>query len=419
MHKRLYIFFEHGNILYESQYGFREKHSTSQAVLEFITDTIEALENRKSTLGIFLDLSKAFDTINHNILLRKLYYYGIRGIAFDWVKSYLSNRSQYVQYQNCNSVHMPIVCGVPQGSVLGPLLFLIYMNDLPNCLESKSVLFADDTSLYKSSVNIKDLYCKMNIELNKLSDWFKANKLSLNVAKSNYILISNVHDRARHVHLLKVNNIIIERTRCVKFLGMHIDECLTWNDHIKICRAKIASSIYAINRMKHIIPKEYMRTLYFSIVYPYLSYGIPIWGGTYNIHKNKMITIQKRAVRVLSNAKYNAHTDPLFRELKILKLADIYRVEILKIVVRHLNNNLPEPISKLFILNSEICLRRTRQILDLYVAKCRTTLATQHIVYKGPKFWNLLPAEMKDWRSMSLKSFSSKLIKYIFEQYSD
>ena len=125
MHKRLYNFLGHNNILYQSQYGFREKHSTTEAILEFISDTVESMENKKSTIGVFLDLSKAFDTINHNILLQKLDYYGIRGIAKTWFKDYLSNRKQYVNYENHNSQQMNLICGVPQGSILGPLLFLI------------------------------------------------------------------------------------------------------------------------------------------------------------------------------------------------------------------------------------------------------------------------------------------------------
>ena len=203
------------------------------AALEFITDTVEALENKKSTLAVFLDLSKAFDTINHDIILAKLDFYGIRGIVYDGMTSYLSNRSQYVHFDDCKSPLMSINCGVPQGSVLGPLLFVIYMNDLPDCLnKANGILFADDTTLYISSDSLEELYNDMNLELKTLSDWFLANKLSLNLNKTNYMLFTNrcfANDDAAN---LCVGDIIIERKACVKFLGINIDENLTWNNHI-------------------------------------------------------------------------------------------------------------------------------------------------------------------------------------------
>jgi hypothetical protein len=289
MHKRIYNFFEHNNLLYRSQYGFRTKHSTVHAILEFVTDTVEAIENKKSTISIFLDLSKAFDTINHSILLNKLYFYGIRGVAYDWIKSYLSDRTQYVQYQNVKSNCMPITCGVPQGSVLGPLLFLIYMNDLNDCLAyAKSILFADDTTLYQSSNNIIQLYVDMNLEMNRLTEWFCANKLSLNVNKSNYMLFTNIHAFKANDNVIKIGDDVIERKLCVKFLGLYIDEHLTWHEHVRICKTKIAGSVYAINRIKNIIPNKYIRTMCFSMIHPYLSYGMQLWGATYNVHKKAL-----------------------------------------------------------------------------------------------------------------------------------
>lgn len=369
---------------------------------------------------MFIDLSKAFDTINHKVLLHKLYFYGIRGTVYDWVKSYLSNRGQYVQYQSCKSETRPITCGVPQGSVLGPLLFLIYVNDLPDCLNnSKGVLFADDTTLYQSSDNIRELYRIMNNELNILSDWFRANKLSLNVSKSCHMLLTNVRNSSLPTHVLKINNSIIEKSRCVKFLGVYLDEGLTWHDHIKMCKSKIAGSVYAINRIKYFIPKQYMRTLYFTIIYPFLSYGIPLWGSTYNVHIKKLITMQKRTVRILSGAKYNEHTSPLFNELRILKLDDIYRVETLKIVFKYLQHDLPTPLIRLFTLNCDIYERQTRQRADLHVKKCRTTLASQHIACKGPLLWNVLPFEIKNLRFGTQTAFVAKLTRHIVQGYSN
>ena len=295
MHKRLYTFLNYNNILYQSQYGFREKHSTTQAILEFISSTVDDIDKKKSTIAIFLDLSKAFDTINHNILLHKLNFYGIRGTVLQWLSSYLSNRKQYVDYLNNKSELRPVTCGIPQGSILGPLLFLIYVNDLPDSLtSSKGILFADDTTLCQSSKNIEELYTSMNSELKILTDWFRANKLSLNIKKTHYMLFTNVNKRLSSEYSLKIGDAIIERKQCIKFLGMTLDKNLSWSNHIKACCSKVAGSIYAINRVKNIIPREYMLTLYYSIIYPYLSYGITVWGAAYNTHIKKLFIMQKK-----------------------------------------------------------------------------------------------------------------------------
>ena len=183
---------QNSKLFFSNQYGFRKNHSTLQAVTKLITDIIESNENRETTMSVFLDLSKAFDTINHKLLLSKLEFYGIRGIALDWFKSYLANRKQYVIYNNKTSDNLDITCGLPQGSVLGPLLFIVYTNDLPDCIEgAEAILFADDTTISQSSDNIEFLYHSMNDNLDRLTDWFKANKLSLNINKTNYMIFPN------------------------------------------------------------------------------------------------------------------------------------------------------------------------------------------------------------------------------------
>ena len=419
MYKRIYNFLEFNNILYQSQYGFREKHSTTHAILEFISNTVQALDERESTLAVFLDLSKAFDTINHDILLDKLKFYGIRGPVLEWFRSYLDQRKQYVEYLNCNSNTMSITCGVPQGSVLGPLLFLIYMNDLPDCLKStNSILFADDTSLYKSSKNIVELYDRMNDELLILSDWFRSNKLSLNVGKCNYMLFTNIRNVEDWLEL-KIGRETIKKSETVKFLGLILDDKLTWNQHIKMCSSKVSGSLYALNRIKHLVSRKYLRSLYFAMIFPHISYGITIWGSTYNIHKRKLIIAQKRAIRCVAGAKYNETTNPLFYQLRLLKLDDLYKMEVAKIIFKYHNNSLPSPLTNLFILKRDINVRSVSSCNDLYPKRCRTTLAMQHIACTGPKIWNALPSDTKKNTSITVKAFSLKLINSFLATYVD
>ena len=189
MHKRLYNFLNSKKILYGSQYGFRKKHSTNQAITELTSKIIDAFDKKKYTIGIFLDLSKAFDTIDHSILTNKLQFYGIRGIALEWFKSYLNDRKQLVEYNGSQSELQEISCGVPQGSVLGPLLFILYTNDLPACFKhSNGILFADDTTVYYSHQDLVLAYKLITDDLEILDDWFKANKLSLNISKTNHVV---------------------------------------------------------------------------------------------------------------------------------------------------------------------------------------------------------------------------------------
>ena len=248
MYDKIMNFLSTNNILYEHQYGFRAKHSTIHPIIHFINHGAEAdnKQNPEYTLAVFCDLSKAFDVINHNILLHKLQVYGIRGLANDWFSSYLSNRTQFVEIDSQNSSHKQIMCGVPQGSILGPLLYLLYVNDIRNrsvsddihkSCESSILSFADDTTLYISDHNFVSLFETANKEINKLYKWFCANKLSLNANKTKnmYIVIRPKHRRCdfhnmnvfiNDTPLNRIDNNCIDTS--VKFLGICIHEHITW-----------------------------------------------------------------------------------------------------------------------------------------------------------------------------------------------
>ena len=194
-----------------------------------------------------------------------------------WFRSYLDNRQQYVQYNNCKSSISTIPCGVPQGSVLGPLLFIIYTNDLPNNLIScKTIPFADDTTLYLSSTDIQYLYTTANKDLESLTEWFRSNKLSLDVGQTHYVLFTHKPIMVPENLNITIGEETIQRRDTVKFLGMYIDSKLEWHDHIKYVRNKISSSLYAMRKVKHILTTNHLLTLYYSLVYPYIDYGITL-----------------------------------------------------------------------------------------------------------------------------------------------
>lgn len=396
VHKRTYNFLHLNGTFYKSQYGFREKRSTIDAITEFVNDATTSLENKESVISVFLDLSKAFDTIDHKILLKKLEFYGIRGQALNWFRSYLTKRMQYVSYQNCISIKQELTCGVPQGSVLGPLLFIIYTNDLPSCLEkAKTILFADDTTIYISNKNLNYLYESVNVDLKHLNDWFRANKLSLNVGKTHYMMISNSKNAISDTLVLNIGDSVIERKSCVKFLGVYIDETLTWHEHIKVCKSKLISALFAINRVRRVVPVEVLKTLYYSLAYPHLSYGIILWGSTYATHMNKIVVMQKKLIRAIMHASLNEHTHPLFVDLGILKLNDIYTLEVAKFMHKYINNNLPEALSDIFTYTRDVHTHQTRQSGFIRPAACRLTVSFHSVLYKGPSIWNTVPTTLQ------------------------
>ena len=234
-------------MLYPKQFGFQKSHSTEHAIIQLIDQINSSFEKNNFTLGVFIDLSKAFDTVDHHILISKLENYGVNGNNLRWFQSYLKNRKQYLNFNNKITTLSQITCGVPQGSILGHLLFLIYVNDLNNASSVLDpIMFADDTNLFYSHKNIHQLFAKVNEELEKIEDWFKANKLSLNNKKTKYTLFhknSIKDDLPLKLPDLKIANNEIERKKAIKFLGVMLDENVNWQEHIRTVENKIAKNI--------------------------------------------------------------------------------------------------------------------------------------------------------------------------------
>ncbi len=241
MFNKVISFLNGNNILYTHQYGFREKHSTIHPVLHLLNHCADSnnKQPKEHTLAIFCDLSKAFDVINHKILLHKLTHYGLRGIVTKWFQSYLSNRQQFVEIENFKSSLGPIVCGVPQGSILGPLLYLLYVNDICNSTDTKILSFADDTTLYVSNSNLIELFRDANISMTALYEWFCSNQLSLNASKTKYMVIrapnikhdfSDLNITIQGITLTRIGSDQMEQS--ITFLGVHLDEHLTWKNHV-------------------------------------------------------------------------------------------------------------------------------------------------------------------------------------------
>ena len=252
MYDRLLDFLNKNWILNKYQFGFRNNHSTYMALVILLENVRNALDSGECAIGIFLDFQNAFDTVDHCILLGKLCMYGVRGTTLEWFSSYLNNRYQYVVYNNCKSECKNIQCGVPQGSVLGPLLFLIFINDLPSVSKLfMPILFADDINLFCTGDNLDLLVDRINVEMTNVYARVKANKLSLNVNKTNFMLFSPKH-RSRSIKDILIDNCKINEVKETKFLGVVIDNALKWSSHLEYISGKIAEGIGVIIKARRI-----------------------------------------------------------------------------------------------------------------------------------------------------------------------
>ena len=412
---RTTTFFKKYNIFSHFQFGFRENHSTSHAILSFMKTVTTSIDKGLHTVGIFLDFSKAFDTINHEILLHKLSHYGIRGKALEWFRSYLTDRTQFVSVNNCNSSTLPITCGVPQGSLLGPLLFITYINDIQKSSNLLSfILFADDSNIFFSHENANQLLRTVNSELKNVTDWIKANKLSLNLQKTNYMLFSNKINSLPGAIIF--DNAALVNVSTTKFLGVFIDEKLSWKTHIdNICKT-ISRNIGIINKLKYFLPSRTLLTLYHTLILPYINYGIIAWGCAIQTQLNRILLLQKKALRIIFQTQFRSHTDILFFENNILKVKDIYVFQLGQFMFKLSKDDLPAIFSDMFCKNASVHNYPTRQRNCYHLPLTRTLFAQNSFVFAGCAYWNSLPNDIKE--APSLSNFKRKLRKTLISQYS-
>ena len=391
VHKKIYTFLEDNKSIYSLQFGFRKKHSADDALIK-ITETIRnALDNNKIACGIYVDLQKAFDTVNHDILLAKMEHYGIRGIANNWFSSYLTNRSQYVSILGYDSKTKQLNHGVPQGSVLGPLLFLIYINDLHFAIKHCNVFhFADDTNLLKIDNPSKKMEKMINADLKTLYNWLLANKISLNCDKTEIIFFCKPGQKVTEMKI-KLNGQRLYPSKHIKYLGIFIDEHLTFNYHCDVLSKKLKRANGMLTKARHYLDAANLKNLYYAIFSSHLTYGCQLWAQTINVYNAKVFRLQKSAIRIITFSRYTDHSLPLFSQLSVLKLEDQVKLKNCIFVYNSLNKRTPLCFQEYFTVTAEVHAYNTRtsNLGCLYINHRNTVrYGINSITQKSVTDWN-------------------------------
>ena len=436
--KQLVGHLEDNNLLYTHQYGFQHGKSTEHNLIQLTNFINSALNEKKYAIGIFLDLKKAFDVCSHSILLHKLEKMGIRGVTLDWFTSYLQNRMQKVDINGNLSTSKSLDISVLQGSILGPILFLCYINDLHLCTSLFTTMFADDTACADSDSCLDTLITRANTELKKIALWFRANKMAVNIGKTKYIIF---HNKGKDTNMkgqsilfddneLNLNDPLLitplERyhdnhplpeCRAYKLLGLHLDEHLNFNHHTNFLCNKLTRSLFCIRRAKHLLSCAALRSLYFAFIHSHLNYCPNILSTNSQQNFNRIKLIQKKAIRIVTNSDYTAHTYPLFAQLQILPYEHIIKQAKLLFMHSVVHNYSPLSFSNIWTRNSvNQGHRQLRNADDFMLPQPRTELFKKSLLYTLPLEWNKMDENKLNPNRTSFKTaIKYKLLNEILD----
>ena len=409
MHSRISNFLNVNQSLHEMQYGFRSGRSCEHALLMAQHEILSSLNNKQISLLLLVDFSKAFDMVDHDILLSKLKHYGIRGTAHQWLASYLSDRMQYVSVKNKLSSTSKLKYGVPQGSILGPLLFIIYINDIPNISTiAKFILYADDANIIITGDNIAEIESKFKDLSEALSTWVSSNGLLLNSKKTNYMIFAKNKNNSFDKFIPKLNNIPIARKNVARFLGVLVDDRLSWSNHIAAIKSKMSKYIGILYKLKGILPQKARETIFHSFVQSQLNYCSLIWGTSAKSHIESLFVTQKKAMRALmpgftishftnENGTTPTHTKPAFTSFSILTVQNIILKNIL--VFMHKINKCPSllpPSISQTISHDAPTPGSTHETCSQWLRIYGSNSYSKSLFFKGPLFYSDMSSEIYD-----------------------
>ena len=419
VYDQLYNHLDKNKYLYLHQTSFRALHSAVTCLLKSTNDWYVNIDNSKVNAAIFIDLKKAFDTVDHDILLAKMHHYGINGIEHDWFRSYLNNRKQFCNVSGVSSEIQAIEIGVPQGSCLGPLLFLLYVNDLPFALKKvHAAMYVDDTTICYSSDNIEDLNAVVNAELTCLNEWLCCNKLSLNIVKTQVTVIGSKRKISHINNLSSVNpafnvaNNNIGLVNETKYLGVMIDANLKWDSQIKNIQGKVSQALGLLKYAKRYVPLGTLNSMYKGIVEPHFNYRCSVWGSCGTTRLNKLQKLQSRAAIIVTDSEFDTLAAPLIQNLGWPTIRQLIHRETSTMTYKCLNLLAPAYLSGCFSKLSDSHTRFLRNSgTDVHIPRMRTSNGQKSFAYRGAKVWNYLDAETK--LASSVQCFKSRLKNYM------
>ena len=402
---QFYDYLTKHNLLADTQSGFRPLHSTTTALLDATNEWFLNIDKGLLNGVIFLDLKKAFDTMDHEILLAKLRFYGVSEISLKWFNSYLTNREQKTVVNGVLSNSCKIKCGIPQGSILGPLLFILYINDLQACdLNSRVRMYADDTSLTVANANARELEQQMNNDLEEIHTWLKANKLSLNIVKTKYMIIAS-QNKIRNLDYsfqIQVENKPLKRELSYKYLGVEIDQFLTWKDQIDKTIKKASGGIGALRRVRHLVPHETLITMYNSLVLPYFDYCSAVWGTCGKGMSDALQSIQNRAARVVTFSNYDRRSTELLDELGWDNLEKRRSKQLAILMYKTFSGGTPNYLTSMFESTRNIHTHNLRNSSNnLFVPRPNCEAGKHSFQYKGSVLWNGLSNNIRSQTCIS------------------
>ena len=419
INKQLVTFIKKNEILYKYQYAFREGYSQALALLEMTDNIKKEIDLGKYVATLFIDLKKAFDTVNHTILLEKLHYYGFRGHCNDFIRSYLSNRKQFVHCNGTNSEIMNIDCGVPQGSVLGPTLFLLYVNDMYKCIEHEDLkLFADDTICSSSDKNLNNVFEKMRVNIGKMKQWFDANKLTLNLTKTSYSIFHSIAKTiSEEFDTMEFCGTEIKRNNSTVYLGLTIDEVLSWTHHVDNLITSLKKYFSLFYQLRNAIPSKMKMQIFHAYVYSKISYGLHCYWFMNKVTKKKTQVICNKLLKTLMKKDMDYSTNKLYKEYKLLQLDDMHKFLILQFVHKsmYVTENTPEHFKAYYTQNVTTHNVNVRDNLLVKIPRTKTEMGTKCIYWYGATLWNKLPYKIRSQNE--LLEFKRDLKEYMLSKY--
>ena len=413
IHCRIIAHLDKNNIIHENQFGFQQNKATYMPILLLQDSITQALEEGDFVLGLYLDLKKAFDTVDIDILLKKLHKYGVRHKAHKILSSYLAGRKQYGKIRNSCSSLENVRMGVPQGSILGPILFIIYINDLPKLSGNMTCLsYADDTAIIVKSRSIEQLQQTVDSLSTDISEWFRANFLSINVSKTYTQHFANCFTEFKLN--VELNGIPVKEKDNIRYLGVIIDKSLKFNGHIDHICSIIGRNIGIISRIRFCIDNRTAHLLYNTLVLPYLNYCCLIWGSNYTSQLSRLVILQKRAVRLIEYVYPPHSSEPIFKKYNILKLTDMVKSQMMLVMHKFIMKQLPAVFDNIYKIHSSDGPSR-RRITHLHQPFSNRNYRLFTTTCRGPKLWNTIVADQ--FQSLDDVPSSKKVIKNMIRDH--